>query len=63
MIGWTSIAAAGPAAREDHTWTLDPEGRVAYLFGGRTADNVALDDLHRATRVVACALGDLLASH
>jgi succinyl-diaminopimelate desuccinylase len=28
----------------------------------RADENVALDDLHRATRVVACALGDLLAS-
>ena len=24
-----------PAAREDHTWTVDGEGRFAYLFGGR----------------------------
>ena len=28
----------------------------------RADENVALDDLHRATRVVACAVGDLLAS-
>jgi hypothetical protein len=32
-------------AREDHTWTLDGDGATAYLFGGRTADNTALDDL------------------
>ena len=25
----------GPAAREDHTWTVDGDGRYAYLFGGR----------------------------
>jgi hypothetical protein len=25
----------GPAAREDHTWTVDPEAGIAYLFGGR----------------------------
>ncbi|MEA2025225.1 MAG: kelch repeat-containing protein, partial [Chloroflexota bacterium] len=25
----------GPAAREDHTWTVDGDGRFAYLFGGR----------------------------
>jgi N-acetylneuraminic acid mutarotase len=24
-----------PAAREDHTWTVDSDGRFAYLFGGR----------------------------
>ena len=35
--------AAGPAAREDHTWTVDPQGRVAYLFGGRTADGPQAD--------------------
>jgi hypothetical protein len=35
----------GIAAREDHTWTLDGDGATAYLFGGRTADNTALDDL------------------
>lgn len=33
---WKRIAPArGPAAREDHTWTVDSEGRFAYLFGGR----------------------------
>jgi hypothetical protein len=30
--------AAGPSAREDHTWTVDGDGGVAYLFGGRSAD-------------------------
>ncbi len=44
---WRLVSAEvdGITPREDHTWTLDPEARVAYLFGGRTADNVALDDL------------------
>lgn len=27
--------AAGPSAREDHTWTVDRDGAMAYLFGGR----------------------------
>lgn len=40
---WTQLtqATAGPAAREDHTWTV--LGDVAYLFGGRTADGPAND--------------------
>ncbi len=34
---WTERAdvAAGPSAREDHTWTVDGTGEIAYLFGGR----------------------------
>ncbi len=33
---WRKLAPGrGPAAREDHTWTVDGEGRYAYLFGGR----------------------------
>ena len=33
---WTSLGPdAGPAAREDHTWTYDPDTRAAWLFGGR----------------------------
>ncbi len=33
---WRKITLdRGPAAREDHTWTVDAEGRFAYLFGGR----------------------------
>jgi len=33
---WKKITpATGPAAREDHTWTVDADGRFAYLFGGR----------------------------
>lgn len=34
-LAWSQLDAAGPAAREDHTWTLDPEAGIAYLFGGR----------------------------
>jgi hypothetical protein len=33
-----------PAAREDHTWTLDPSSGVAYLFGGRDG-GPGMDDL------------------
>lgn len=33
---WRKITPGqGPAAREDHTWTVDTRGRFAYLFGGR----------------------------
>jgi len=44
---WSVLApaGAGPAAREDHTWTATPDGATAYLFGGRTAAGGALDDL------------------
>ena len=34
-LAWSPLAARGPAAREDHTWTLDGSGETAYLFGGR----------------------------
>ena len=34
----------GPSAREDHTWTLDPSTRTAYLFGGRDGSTV-YDDI------------------
>jgi hypothetical protein len=45
--GWRLVAfpGTGPRAREDHTWTLAPDGATAYLFGGRTAAGAALDDL------------------
>jgi len=33
--------ATGPSAREDHTWTVNGEGTIAYLFGGRTADGAS----------------------
>jgi len=32
-----------PDAREDHTWTVDPAARVAYLFGGRNGERVRGD--------------------
>ena len=36
---WRKITPdKGPAGREDHTWTVDTEGRYAYLFGGRDGD-------------------------
>ena len=35
-FAWAPLdTAAGPAAREDHTWTVDGAGERAYLFGGR----------------------------
>ena len=43
-LGWSSMSASGPGAREDHTWTVDPGGRIAYLFGGRDGGTV-FDDL------------------
>jgi hypothetical protein len=45
--GWQPVITFGsmPEAREDHTWTLAADGATAYLFGGRTAEGVALDDL------------------
>jgi hypothetical protein len=44
---WRKITPAkGPAAREDHTWTVDGEGRFAYLFGGRDG-GTDLGDLWR----------------
>jgi hypothetical protein len=40
---WASVATAGsPPAREDHTWTVAPDGR-AYLFGGRDGTVVHAD--------------------
>lgn len=39
---WTRLQPGGetPAAREDHTWTVDEAGEVAYLFGGRAGETV-----------------------
>lgn len=39
---WARVAVGGPApaAREAHTWTVDPDGRAAYLFGGRDGSTV-----------------------
>lgn len=37
---WSALDVAnGPSAREDHSWTLAPDGR-AYLFGGRDGGTV-----------------------
>ena len=42
---WLELSlAAGPAAREDHTWTLAGDGKTALLFGGRDGPTV-YDDL------------------
>ncbi|HET7520419.1 MAG TPA: kelch repeat-containing protein [Candidatus Limnocylindria bacterium] len=43
--GWRQLAAQGPSAREDHTWTVSGDGATAYLFGGRMSDGTALDDM------------------
>ncbi|HEY6607870.1 MAG TPA: kelch repeat-containing protein [Candidatus Limnocylindria bacterium] len=43
-LAWSRLAAVGPAAREDHTWTVDDEAEVAYLFGGRDG-SVSFADL------------------
>lgn len=47
-LAWAQLAPTGdvPAAREDHTWTVDPASRSAWLFGGRDGGTV-LDDLWR----------------
>jgi hypothetical protein len=44
--GWTELrpSATSPKAREDHTWTISPDGATAYLFGGRDGP-VVYDDL------------------
>ena len=39
-VAWSEVDASGPAAREDHTWTVDPEAGIAYLFGGRDGATV-----------------------
>jgi hypothetical protein len=39
-LAWEALDADGPAAREDHTWTIDDAGEVAYLFGGRDGATV-----------------------
>ena len=45
-VGWAEIATSetSPAPREDHTWTITPDGSAAYLFGGRDGATV-YDDL------------------
>jgi hypothetical protein len=43
-LAWTRLDVAGPAGREDHTWTLAGDGQTALLFGGRDGQTV-FDDL------------------
>jgi hypothetical protein len=43
-LGWSELSIGAPAAREDHTWTVTGDGRLAYLFGGRDGATV-FDDL------------------
>lgn len=40
--GWAELASSEPtpAPREDHTWTITPDGDTAYLFGGRDGGTV-----------------------
>lgn len=44
--GWRQLQPTGPtpSAREDGTWTAEPAGRTAYLFGGRDG-SLILNDL------------------
>ena len=39
-FSWEPTETDGPMAREDHTWTVDEAGEVAYLFGGRDGATV-----------------------
>ena len=39
-VAWSPLTVSGPAAREDHTWTVDPSSGIAYLFGGRDGATV-----------------------
>jgi galactose oxidase-like protein len=36
-VTWTRLSPVGtvPAARQGHTWTVNPDAAVAYLFGGQ----------------------------
>ena len=43
ISAWRKLDVDGPSAREDHTWTLDPQTRTAYLFGGRDGSTVRRD--------------------
>jgi N-acetylneuraminic acid mutarotase len=40
---WRELDVDGPSRREDHTWTVDPSTRTAYLFGGRDGGKVRRD--------------------
>lgn len=39
-LAWRQLKATGPSAREDHTWTVNGDGRTAFLFGGRDGPTV-----------------------
>lgn len=39
-LAWRELELGGPPPREDHTWTLGPDGTTAYLFGGRDGATV-----------------------
>jgi hypothetical protein len=39
-LAWARLHVAGPAAREDHTWTVVGDGRTALLFGGRDGEAI-----------------------
>lgn len=45
--GWHQLNAdvRQVGGREDHTWTLAPDGSTAYLFGGRRANGSVLGDM------------------
>lgn len=45
--GWHLLSAdvRQVGGREDHTWTLAPDGTSAYLFGGRRGNGSALGDM------------------
>ncbi|MBA3778501.1 MAG: hypothetical protein H0X16_04230 [Chloroflexi bacterium] len=49
-LAWLPLEAQGPApaAREDHTWTVDAAGAAAYLYGGRDG-STPFGDLWRFT--------------
>lgn len=44
-VAWRQLepASSTPPAREDGTWTEDPSGRTAYLFGGRDGNTIFND--------------------
>jgi Galactose oxidase, central domain len=46
-LAWRPLVVPNaPGPREDQTWTVDPAGRVAYMFGGRSGGE-SLDELWR----------------
>jgi hypothetical protein len=43
-LAWARLDVTGPAAREDHTWTMAGDSATALLYGGRDGATV-FDDL------------------